>query len=331
MLAQYPQMLLSPFAQYGDKSEIPAITEQGTNAFSYYSGFPTITGQPLSVGGLPPSREDFNAFANMLSQVAFYWQCGGQVEYSEQIDYPINARVYANNVEYLCLKENGAGTENGVQDLANIEYWQAQEVISPYVVGEIKQFLLENPPEGFLVLNGAIIENASVTVPNLWEYLQSKEGLAFCVSEEEWQEQSNAVYYKNSSGTEYSWEGIGGVCAYVIDIETNSIRLPDLRGMYAENAGFDSLEVGDVHNDTIRNISGTMSVYQNAEYRLGVSGTGAFVGANSTSVRSISNSGSHTNASYLNFSASNVVPTGNKVAPRAYGVLACVYVGIYNI
>ena len=40
------------------------------------------------------------------------------------------------------------------------------------------------------------------------------------------------------------------------DLNAGTLRLPDIRGIYAEPAGYDSLVVGGVHIDMIRNIVG---------------------------------------------------------------------------
>ena len=55
------------------------------------------------------------------------------------------------------------------------------------------------------------------------------------------------------------WNGIGGAPFYVINTAAKTLRLPDLRGMYIESAGFDSLGVGDSQGDGSRDIIGDLA------------------------------------------------------------------------
>ena len=52
--------------------------------------------------------------------------------------------------------------------------------------------------------------------------------------------------------------------------------------------------------------------------------TGALLSESSGTVKGYDGT---TNAGYMNLDVSKVVPTGNKVAPRAWGALACAYLG----
>ena len=102
--------------------------------------------------------------------------------------------------------------------------------------------------------------------------------------------------------------------------------------MYAEAAGFDSLGVGGTHGDAMREASGTIiGGGTPKEQFLGdeVSATGAFniLGQKTKSgMADIGTTGYGCNQ--LIWRAGRVVPVANKVQPRAYGVLACVYLGI---
>ena len=51
------------------------------------------------------------------------------------------------------------------------------------------------------------------------------------------------------------------------DLNTGSLRLPDLRGMYAEAAGFDSLGAGGVHGDGGREDKWGFSVNDGVYFR----------------------------------------------------------------
>lgn len=66
-----PTLIPMPFAQNGNKNTIPENGTEGKGDASFALGFPQITETPLSIGGLPPSRKDFNGIFNLLSMFAF--------------------------------------------------------------------------------------------------------------------------------------------------------------------------------------------------------------------------------------------------------------------
>lgn len=134
---------------------------------------------------------------------------------------------------------------------------------------------------------------------------------------------TTAIWHTNADGTTVGWNGIGGAPFYVQDLSAGTLRMPDLRGMYVEAAGFDSLGVGGVHGDAIRNIVGSVSqVHAGAA---GVSMSGA-IRANYGNADSGSANQGEGRFGFV-FDSSRVVPTANKVQPRAWGALACVYLG----
>jgi hypothetical protein len=183
---------------------------------------------------------------------------------------------------------------------------------------------------GFQPAQGGVIANAAMLYPDAWAYLQTSEGQLLCKTEAEWQALTTAVWHTNADGSTVGWNGIGGAPFYAPDYAAGALRLPDLRGMYMEAAGFDSLDVGGVHGDAIRNIAGTAAqssgayayglLYSNNPAVTGVMYAGPAAGGRpfgdnlQTGVA-------------LGFKASRVVPTGNANKPRAWGALACVYLG----
>lgn len=194
--------------------------------------------------------------------------------------------------------------------------------ISPYTLCEFYYFRHPNLKPGFQPATGGILENAATLYPKAWAYLQSEEGQLLCTTEEEWQAMTHAVWHTNADGTEVGWNGIGGAPFYVLDVVQETIRLPDLRGMYAEAAGFDSLGVGGTHGDAVRNIVGNpmTSNFGGVDFP-----TGAYYRTTESFPAGDKNAIQKT-VSALDIS--RVVPVANKVQPRAYGVLACVYLGI---
>lgn len=71
-----PDALQMPFANNGDKSTIPS-SATGTNKASLTEGFPQITSESIADGGIPPSREDFNALGNISTSHNYFMQNGG--------------------------------------------------------------------------------------------------------------------------------------------------------------------------------------------------------------------------------------------------------------
>lgn len=123
-LVNQPPILASSFAVNGDKNTIPT-TNSGTEGLASLSlGFPPITQQPVSQGGIPPQRADFNGIFNLITNFLMFLQNGSIFAYSSSLDYQPPAIVYGNNALYRCIDTNGANTSAGVQPLSNTSYWQ---------------------------------------------------------------------------------------------------------------------------------------------------------------------------------------------------------------
>lgn len=95
---EQPAVLNMPFANNGDKSTLPT-SPSGTNKASLSEGFPQITSQPITSGGIPPSREDFNALGYISTMFGYMMQCGGAFTYSDSVataigGYPLNALLW---------------------------------------------------------------------------------------------------------------------------------------------------------------------------------------------------------------------------------------------
>ena len=200
-----------------------------------------------------------------------------------------------------------------------------QEIVpmQPYELCEIYYFRHPTLRPGFAPCTGSVIEHADQAYPLAYEYLQTAEGQLICKTEQEWQTMSTATYYTNASGVAEGWNGVGGVPFFVVDTEAKTIRLPDTRGMYMEAAGLDGLTVGGVHADKVRNASGSVGssgacVFQNA--------TGIIYSSGSKCSHIQYNSGG---SAYpvIGIQLSRQIPTGSQTKPRAFGAIACVYLG----
>lgn len=193
-------------------------------------------------------------------------------------------------------------------------------------------YLFRHPAlkKGFERAEGGLLENAAALYPEAWAYLQTPEGQKLCKTEAEWQAMTRATWATLADGTKVGWDGIGGAPFYAPDLSTGALRLPDLRGMYAEAAGFDSLGVGGVHGDGVRDIPGRLGMsfasFSNLELENRVT-DGAFElsRASVTATATGSNVNMYTEA---RMRISRVSPVANKNQPRAWGSLACVYLGL---
>ena len=206
---------------------------------------------------------------------------------------------------------------------------EAVKGVSPYKLCEFYYFRSPALRAGFERAEGGLLENAAILYPEAWAYLQTAEGQALCKTEEEWQAMTQAVWHTNADGTKIGWDGIGGAPFYAPNLETGALRLPDLRGMYAEAAGFDDLEVGGVHGDAMRDFTSRFTLASNSTTGAGgiVDATGAFVAGGVSSRPYLSVHGSGESGFYLDFIPSRIVPTANKNQPRAFGMLPTVYLG----
>lgn len=202
---------------------------------------------------------------------------------------------------------------------------EAASRTSPYWLCEFYFFRHPALRPGFQPAHGDLLENAATLYPEAWAYLQTTEGQLLCKTEEEWQAMTHAIWHTNADGSTVGWDGIGGAPFYALHLDTGALRLPDIRGMYAEAAGFDSLGVGDVHEDAVpKALTGRTSVFSSI-----VQGQaqGAFAWATyQTGTVNAAPSGTN-NQTCNTFDPARVVAVANKNQVRAYGSLACVYLG----
>lgn len=181
--------------------------------------------------------------------------------------------------------------------------------------GAFHDFFETSPPPGWLVRNGALIANASTTVPKLYEALQLPANAWKLKTETEWQDLSTMA------------EGVGGVPYFVLDADANTIKLPDTRGDYTRSAGSAFLPVvGDWHGDAIRNITADGLGGGHSDTSPLNNVTGAFV--RTPKVINASHVAGAADHGTISFDASQVVPTAEENRTRAFAMLGCVYVGV---
>ena len=197
-----------------------------------------------------------------------------------------------------------------------------------YELGEFYLFRHPTLKHGMQSCYGGLLTNVATTYSQIWAYLQTTEGQLLCKTESQWQELSTHIYYILADGTNIGFNGVGGVPYYVQDLNAGTLRLPDIRGIYAEPAGYDSLVVGGVHIDMIRNIvgqiffsAGGVDGYLSSTAASGPFTSGsAIVGKNLTYTENTYPSG-------VSLNTAHVVITGNANKPRGYGDLPCAFLG----
>lgn len=93
-----PTLVTTPFAESGDKNVIPeSVGAQPQNA-TMQAGFPPVTQQKISEGGIPPERNDFNGILNLYGQHVVHLNKGLPYEFDAAFataigGYPLNARI----------------------------------------------------------------------------------------------------------------------------------------------------------------------------------------------------------------------------------------------
>lgn len=279
-----PNLIPMPFAQNGNKNTIPENGTEGKGDASFSLGFPQITETPLSIGGLPPSRKDFNGIFNLLSMFAFFGQSGGKFSWSNKLNYMPPAVIYHNGVLWWCVKENGTDTvvkEPGTDNA----YWVT-----------LVEYLHQNAKTLGLKVGGGGVPIGTIII---WGYA------------------------KNPSEDYGVWLDCDGrnVSNYPnLVAAIGSTTIPDYRGLFLRCQGsqtvgetvYSSPAIGVKQGDAIRNITGNFTALHqiNADIRA----TGAFTYKN----QNIGEGGDRNSAQetpLYTFDASRVVPTANENRP----------------
>lgn len=199
--------------------------------------------------------------------------------------------------------------------------------LEKYDLCEFYYFRHPSLKPGFQPAQGGLLANAATLYPEAWAYLQTVEGQKLCKSEAEWQAMTTATWATLADGSKVGWNGIGGAPYYAPNTATGALRLPDLRGMYAEAAGFDALGVGGTHGDAVRNVTGTFIGFD-----MGSNSSSLWHGPFFVTYEGKAPSGTSSAATIsemvTSFDSARVVPVAAKNQPRAWGCLACVYLGL---
>lgn len=187
---QAPEVLALPFANNGQKNEIP-VAATGTNAASLTEGFPPITMKLKEEGGRPPEGKDFNGAMYMLSSFYFAFQNGWMPTFEQEVSDAIGGYAkgailwYTANESRQALqsqKNNNTDDFNANPDYIGVS-WKAvfpdlqtiQESIPISLqVGDLLPNIGNVPPAGRMVCNGARIANCQTLYPEFYNFVLQK-------------------------------------------------------------------------------------------------------------------------------------------------------------
>ncbi len=195
-----------------------------------------------------------------------------------------------------------------------------------YELGEIYYFRNPTLRPGFQPCQGGLLQQAATLYPQIWAYLQTAEGQQLCKTEAEWQAMTQAAWGDGSFKA--SWNGIGGAPYFVQDLNAGTLRMPDIRGMFACAAGDGTYapSMGTGKGDTERQVFGSLFEHMPSNNPSFTPPSGVFAWRNPATI--VGRFAGDTNSAYLyDFDNSRVVPTGAANLPRSWGALACCYLG----
>ena len=138
-----PTRIQIPFADSGTKNVIPDTnpTPSASQAASWTDGFPSQCSLPLSAGGIPPARADFNGIFNTITQSERFTQEGGIWAWDATVDYAANRLVLGSDgMLYWSIAQSGpnlGGAQDPTLDTAHT-YWVSPEIPTMPVDGTLK-------------------------------------------------------------------------------------------------------------------------------------------------------------------------------------------------
>lgn len=165
-----------PFAyNAGSRNSIAATADQTSSAeASWQYGFPPLTAQPITEGGIPPGRLDMNGLGYYATWPLWLLQQGAQFTFSENVSntiggYPLGAILYyydANSGECKLLRSTKANnTDNFVTTPSYIGTSWIDVSPRPTMIGvpvgtiiaSLSGLKANADTTGFLLCNGAYV------------------------------------------------------------------------------------------------------------------------------------------------------------------------------
>lgn len=122
---EQPKLWKTTLGSGAEYNEIPDTNDVTKGYASVLNLFPEINGKPLSKGGIPPRRKDFNGLFKMVGDHLYYLQNGGQYQWANTQNYGADAIIMHNKVLYQALLASGPDSEAGpVEPGLNEEFWK---------------------------------------------------------------------------------------------------------------------------------------------------------------------------------------------------------------
>ncbi len=120
-----PTLVTTPFAENGDKNTIPQSVGAEPQNATQDEGFPEVTQTPISAGGIPPERKDFNGILNLYGQHIVHLNKGLPYEFDAAFataigGYPLHARIMLSNGDIV--RNTVANNTNNPN--SNMEGWK---------------------------------------------------------------------------------------------------------------------------------------------------------------------------------------------------------------
>lgn len=249
---QTPEVLQLPFANNGQKNEIPlAQSDPKSSNASLTAGFPPITMKPKGDGGIPPEGKDFNGILYLATSFYFAFQNGWLPTFEQSVSDAIGG--YAKGA---ILWYNGRESRQALQSAKNdntdnfnenpdfigtswIPVFPDLQTITENMpiglyVGDILPNMGKEPPPGRMLCDGSVIEDCQTLYPDFYNYVLQKTNYK---TFSEWQTEAN----------EY------GQCGYC-GVNGADIRLPLITRPIS---GVSSIaQAGMAIRDTMRPITG---------------------------------------------------------------------------
>lgn len=189
---QNPEVLKLPFANNGQKNEIPlAQSDPNSSNASLTTGFPPITMKPKGDGGIPPEGKDFNGVLYLMSSFYFAFQNGWLPTFDAAVAQAIGGyakgailwRTAGESRQALQSQKNdNMDNFNENPDFIGTS-WKAifpdlQTILENMPIGLHVGDLLPNignePPAGRMLCNGQRVTNCQTLYPEFYAYVLAK-------------------------------------------------------------------------------------------------------------------------------------------------------------
>ena len=177
-----PTNYATPFAASGTRNVIPTAPT-GTNKASFTQGFPPVTMQPISSGGIPPSGDDFNGLFYDYSSHIVWINAGGQYRFDSALStamggYP-KGMVLQNNAgtaSYISLVDNNTNDFNSDASQIGVTWGaysgKAFSNTTISTTGGNSTLTAVQAMATLVTVTGALTSNATITIPAaLAEYI----------------------------------------------------------------------------------------------------------------------------------------------------------------